>query len=81
MSRYPLDSLLAVLQPQGFPHNRRAKCRRASVSQLATKADIASLKVDVETLRRDMIIRLGSMIVLSVGVILGGVAAVLRLLH
>jgi hypothetical protein len=51
------------------------------VSQLATKADIASLKVDVETLRRDMIIRLGSIIVVSVGVILGGVAAVLRLLH
>ena len=36
-----------------------------------TKAGIAALKVDIEALRRDMTIRLPSMIVLAVGVITG----------
>jgi hypothetical protein len=41
------------------------------VSQVVTKAGIAALKVDIEALRRDMTIRLRSMIVLAVGVITG----------
>lgn len=45
-----------------------------AVSQLATKADI-------ELLRRDMTIRFGSMMVVAVGIILAGVAALLRLVH
>jgi hypothetical protein len=52
-----------------------------AVSQLATKADIATLKVDIELLRRDMTIRFGSMMVVAVGIILAGVAALLRLVH
>jgi hypothetical protein len=63
-----------------------------AVSQLATKADIASvkadiaalraeLKADIELLRRDMTIRFGSMMVVAVGIILAGVAALLRLPH
>jgi hypothetical protein len=52
-----------------------------AVSQLATKADIATLKVEIELLRRDMTIRFGSMMVVAVGIILAGVAALLRLVH
>ena len=52
-----------------------------AVSQLATKVDIAALKLDLELLRRDLTIRLGSMMVVAVGVILAGVAALLRVLH
>jgi hypothetical protein len=41
------------------------------VSQVVTKAGIAALKVDIESLRRDMTIQLHSMIALAVGVITG----------
>jgi hypothetical protein len=41
------------------------------VSQVVTKAGIAALKVDIEALRRDITVRLRSMIVLAVGVITG----------
>jgi len=48
-----------------------------AVSQLATKAASAALRIDLELLRRDMTIRLGSTMVVAVGVILAGVAALL----
>jgi hypothetical protein len=44
--------------------------------QLATKADIAALRAelrtDIELLKRDMTIRLASMMIVAVGVILAG---------
>jgi hypothetical protein len=47
-----------------------------AVSTLATKADLASLEAPIdnklEILKRDMTIRLGSMMVVAVGVILAG---------
>jgi hypothetical protein len=47
-----------------------------AVAQLATKADLAALraelKADIEILKRDITIRLGSMMVVAVGVILAG---------
>ena len=47
-----------------------------AVSQLATKADLAALEARIdaklEILKRDMAIRLGSMMVIAVGVILAG---------
>ena len=52
-----------------------------AVSQVVTRAGIAALKVDIEALRRDMTIRLRSMIVLAVGVITGWCRPVLRLSH
>ena len=63
-----------------------------ALSQLATKGDLAALaaatradlaalraelKADIEILKRDMTIRLGSMMVVAVGVILAG----FKLLH
>ena len=42
-----------------------------AVSQVVTKAGIAALKVDIESLRRGMTIGLRSVIVLAVGVITG----------
>ena len=48
-----------------------------AVSQLAAKAASAALRIDLELLRRDMTIRLGSTMVVAVGVILAGVAALL----
>jgi hypothetical protein len=51
-----------------------------AIAQLATKADLkaeiaglrAELKADIEILKRDMTIRLGSMMIVAVGVILAG---------
>jgi hypothetical protein len=47
-----------------------------AVSSLATKADLAGLEMRIdnklEILKRDMTIRLGSMMVVAVGVILAG---------
>ncbi len=37
------------------------------------KADIAALKADIELLRRDLTIRLGSMIVVAVGILLAAI--------
>jgi hypothetical protein len=47
-----------------------------AVSQLATKADLAALcaelRADIQLLKRDMTIRLGSIMIIAVGVILIG---------
>ena len=47
-----------------------------AISTLATKADLAALEARIdakrEILKRDMTIRLGSMMVIAVGVILAG---------
>ncbi len=43
-----------------------------AVSQLATKNDIALLRSDLELLKRDMTLRLGSMMIVAVGIILAG---------
>jgi len=47
-----------------------------AISTLATKADLAALEARIdaklEILKRDMTIRLGSMMVVAVGVILAG---------
>ena len=54
----------------------RAEAIAEAVSQLATKADLAALRAelraDIELLKRDMTIRLGSMMIVAVGVILAG---------
>jgi hypothetical protein len=44
--------------------------RDADLSRLATKEDIASLRAEIEILRRDLTIRLGGMIVVATGVLL-----------
>ena len=47
-----------------------------AVAQLATKADLdalrTELKAEIEILKQDMTIRLGSMMIVAVGVILAG---------
>ena len=47
-----------------------------AVAQLATKADLdalrTELKAEIEILKRDMTIRLGSTMIVAVGVILAG---------
>ena len=42
----------------------------ALLSQFATKGDVAALRADMEILRRDLTIRLGSMIVVATGILL-----------
>jgi 2-phospho-L-lactate guanylyltransferase (CobY/MobA/RfbA family) len=84
----PFDTLKLArrLEAAGFPPQQAGDMAEAiaeAVSQLATKADIAILKADLaalqaridaklEILKRDMTIRLGSMMVVAVGVILAG---------
>ena len=43
---------------------------RAEMAMFATKADFAALRLEMEILRRDLTIRLGSMIVVATGVLL-----------
>ena len=42
----------------------------ALLSQFPTKGDVAALRADMEILRRDLTIRLGSMIVVATGILL-----------
>jgi hypothetical protein len=81
----PFDTLRLArrLEGSGFPPQQAGNMAEAiaeAISGLATKADLqaeigslrAELKADIEILKRDMTIRLGSMMVIAVGVILAG---------
>ena len=77
----PFDTLKLArrLEAAGFPSQQAGDMAEAiaeAVSQLATKADLAALRgelrADIELLKRDMTIRLGSMMIVAVGVILTG---------
>ena len=77
----PFDTLKLArrLEAVGFPSQQAGDMAEAiaeAVSQLATKADLAALRgelrADIELLKRDMTIRLGSMMIVAVGVILTG---------
>jgi hypothetical protein len=77
----PVDTLKLArrLEAAGFPPQQAGDMAEAiaeAVSQLATKADLAALRTelraDLEILKRDMTLRLGSMMVVAVGVILTG---------
>lgn len=77
----PFDTLKLArrLEAAGFAPQQAGDMAEAiaeAVSQLATKADLAALraelKAELEILKRDMTIRLGSMMVVAVGVILAG---------
>ncbi len=81
MAAMPFDTLKLArrLEAAGFPPRQAGDMAEAiaeALAQLATKADIAALraelKADIEILKRDMTIRLGSMMVVAVGVILAG---------
>jgi hypothetical protein len=66
----PFDTLKLArrIEAAGFPPQQAGDMAEAiaeAVSQLATKADL-------ELLKRDMTIRLGSMMIVAVGVILAG---------
>jgi hypothetical protein len=81
----PFDTprLARRLEAAGFAPQQAGDMAEAiaeAISALATKADLqveirslrAELKADIEILKRDMTIRLGSMMVIAVGVILAG---------
>jgi hypothetical protein len=81
----PFDTLRLArrLESAGFAPQQAGDMAEAiaeAISALATKADLlaeigslrAELKADIEILKRDMTIRLGSMMVIAVGVILAG---------
>jgi len=67
------------LEAAGFAPQQAGDMAEAiaeAISTLATKADLAALEARIdaklEILKRDMTIRLGSMMVIAVGVILAG---------
>jgi hypothetical protein len=67
------------LEAAGFAPQQAGDMAEAigeAVAQLATKADLealrAELKAELEILKRDMTMRLGSMMFVAVGVILAG---------
>jgi hypothetical protein len=84
----PFDTLKLArrLESGGFPPQQAGDMAEAiaeALADLATKTDIAGLKADIaalearidaklEILKRDMTIRLGSTMVVAVGVILAG---------
>ena len=81
----PFDTLKLArrLEAAGFAPQQAGDMAEAiaeAVAQLATKADLqaeigglrAELKAELEILKRDMTIRLGSMMAVAVGVILAG---------
>jgi hypothetical protein len=86
MPAVPFDTLKPAhrLESAGFPTQQAGDMAEGiaeAPSELATKADlaalrneiaaaIAALRADMEMLRRDMTIRLGGMIVVTVGVLL-----------
>ena len=79
MAEVPFDTLKLArrLEATGFPTQQAGDMAEAiaeALSQLATKADIAALraelKADIEILKRDITLRLGSMIVVATGVLL-----------
>jgi hypothetical protein len=77
----PFDTLKLArrLEAAGFPAQQAGDMAEAiaeAVSQLATKADLAALRTDIEhrlrELEQRMTIKLGGMMVVAVGVILAG---------
>jgi len=77
----PFDTLRLArrLEAAGFAPQQAGDMAEAiaeAISTLATKADLAALEARIdaklEILKRDMTIRLGSMMVIAVGVILAG---------
>ena len=77
----PFDTLRLArrLEAAGFSPQQAGDMAEAiaeAISTLATKADLAALEARIdaklEILKRDMTIRLGSMMVIAVGVILAG---------
>jgi hypothetical protein len=77
----PFDTLRLArrLEAAGFAPQQAGDMAEAigeAIAQLATKADLDALrnelKADIEILKRDMTIRLGSMMIVAVGVILAG---------
>jgi ActR/RegA family two-component response regulator len=77
----PFDTLRLArrLEAAGFAPQQAGDMAEAiaeAVAQLATKADLTALEMRIdsklEILKRDMTIRLGGMMVVSVGVILAG---------
>ncbi len=77
----PFDTLRLArrLEAAGFAPQQAGDMAEAiaeAISQLATKADLAALEARIdaklEILKRDMTIRLGSMMIIAVGVILAG---------
>ena len=77
MNAVPFDTLRMAqrLQAAGFAAPQAAGAAEALTgADLATKGDLASVRTDllgaIELLRRDMTIKLGSMIFIAVGVLL-----------
>ena len=77
----PFDTLRLArrLEAAGFAPQQAGDMAEAiaeAVSSIATKADLVALEMRIdnklEILKRDMTIRLGSMMVVAVGVILAG---------
>jgi hypothetical protein len=77
----PFDTLRLArrLEAAGFAPQQAGDMAEAigeAIAQLATKADLDTLRnelrEDIEILKRDMTIRLGSMMIVAVGVILAG---------
>jgi hypothetical protein len=77
----PFDTLRLArrLEAAGFAPQQASDMAEAiaeAIAQLATKSDLdalrTELKADIEILKRDMTIRLGSMMIVAVGVILAG---------
>ena len=77
----PFDTLKLArrLESAGFPPQQAGDMAEAiaeAVSQLATKADLAALKTDLESrlvlLEQRMTIKFGGMMVVAVGTILAG---------
>jgi len=84
MAAVPFDTLKLArrLESAGFPSKQAGDTAEAlaeamSGAELATKADLATLraelKAEIELLRRDLTIRLGGVIVVAVGVILAAI--------
>jgi hypothetical protein len=78
----PFDTLKLArrLEAAGFPAQQAGDMAEAiaeAVAQLATKADIAELRRDMEILKRDLTIRLGGMLIAATALILTaiGIAA------
>jgi hypothetical protein len=84
MAAVPFDTLKLArrLESAGFPTKQAGDTAEAladamSGAELATKADLTAvqtgLRADIELLRRDLTIRLGSMIVVAVGILLAAI--------
>jgi len=84
MAAVPFDTLKLArrLESAGFPSKQAGDTAEAlaeamSGAELATKADLATLraelKAEIELLRRDLTIRLGGGIVVAVGFILAAI--------